>query len=236
MGPPAAGWPPAAPPDADGGIVDVVRCTGSPQAPGTLEDCAWLLLALVRLWEHQGSSYSTLEIPAAVSDLVRHIQVTFHRGPGTWYDAAAPVAGTGVRPRDPYDGATPAAVAVLAEALSMAGTVATSLDDADVRTVGARWSAEARRILDAHAGVVDRHLAQAGGWLCALECHLAGPVEATVAGATPEQVSALRAELGTSCLVLSVEQGARLLGGDGPTGAAVVQVCRAGVCGVPTAL
>ncbi|MGJ0182506.1 thioredoxin domain-containing protein [Corynebacterium glyciniphilum] len=229
-------WNHAVTTDAGGSIVDVVRCTGSPQAPGTLEDCAWLLLALVRLWEHQGSCSDTLEIPAAVSELVRHIQVTFHRGPGTWYDAAAPVAGTGVRPRDPYDGATPTAVAVLSEALSMAGTVATSLDDADVRAVGARWSAEARRILDAHVDVVDRHLAQAGGWLCALECHLAGPVQATVAGATPSQVSALRTRLGTSCLVLSVEQGARLLGTSDSAGAAVVQMCRAGVCGVPTAL
>ncbi|WP_291480097.1 DUF255 domain-containing protein [Corynebacterium sp.] len=230
----AALWDHAVTTDADGGVRDVVRCTGTPHAPGTLEDCAWLLLALVRLWEHRGSSYGGLDIPAAVSELVRHTQVSFHRGPGTWYDAAAPVAETGVRPRDPYDGATPAAVAVLAEALSMAGTVATSLDDPDVRAVGARWSAEARRILDAHTGVVDRHLAQAGGWLCALECHLAGPVQATVSAADPAQVTALRRQLGTSVLVLSAEQGARMLG-PVPDGAAV-QVCRAGVCGVPTAL
>ncbi|MEJ6548466.1 DUF255 domain-containing protein [Corynebacterium sp. USCH3] len=235
-------WGHAVTTDADGGIVEVVRCTGSPQAPGTLEDCAWLLLALVRLWEHRGETGETdetgggLDVPAAVSELVRHTQLTFHRGPGTWYDAATSVAGTGVRPRDPYDGATPSAVSVLAEALSMAGTLATSLDDADLRALGARWSAEARRILDAHTGVVDQHLAQAGGWLSALECHLAGPVQATVSGASAEQVSALRSTLGTSCLVLPVEQGARMLGtGDAP-GTAVVQVCRAGVCGVPTAL
>jgi uncharacterized protein YyaL (SSP411 family) len=236
-------WNHAVTVDDDGTVRCVVRCTGSPHAPGTLEDCAWLLLALVRLWEHRGDTHDSLDgldgldVPAAVSELVRHTQVTFHRAAGTWYDAATPVAGTGVRPRDPYDGATPTAVAVLAEALSMAGTLATSLDDADVRAVGARWSAEARRILDAHTGVVDQHLAQAGGWLCALECHLAGPVQATVSAATPAQVEALRAQLGTSCLVLPVEHGARLLGSpDAGEGQALVQVCRAGVCGVPTAL
>lgn len=226
--------------DGDSTVRGVLRCAGTPHAPGTLEDGAWLLLALVRLWEHQGPTYRGMDVAGSVSELIRHLQVTFHRGAGTWYDAATPVASTGVRPRDPYDGATPSAVAVLAEALSFAGALATAMDDADVRSMGSRWAAEARRILDAHRGVVEGHLAQAGGWLCALECHLAGPVQATVRGASGTQVAALRTRLGTSCLVLDVAHGARLVGGvpggesDGT--AAVAQVCRAGVCGLPEAL
>lgn len=237
-------WNHAVTTDDEGTVLDVHRCSGTPASPGTLEDGAWLLLALVRLWEHAGDSAHTpagdLDVVSAVSELVRHLQLTFHRGPGTWYDAAAPVAQTGVRPRDPYDGAVPAAVAVLAEALSYAGTLATSMDDADLRTVGGRWTAEARRILDAHTGVVENHLAQAGGWLCALETHLAGPVQATVRGATADDVAGLRASLGTSALILGTDHGARLIGetpgGPGAPDSPVVQVCRAGVCGLPQAL
>lgn len=228
--------------DASGGatVLEVLRCAGEPQAPGTLEDCAWLLMALVRLWEHHGPSYAGLDVPSAVSELVRYTQLAFHRGPGTWYDAPGEIAGTGVRPRDPYDGATPSAVAVLAEALSFAGTLATSLEDADIRTVGGRWSAEARRILDAHQGVVARHLGQAGGWLCALEVHFGGPVQATVRltdvpdSGRDAAARVVRRDVGTSGLVLSTHHGARLVG-SAPQGP-VVQVCRAGVCEVPRAL
>lgn len=220
-------WDYAVTTDDEGSVLGVVRCTGTPDAPASLEDCAWLLLALVRAWAAGGS------VASEVSELIRHIQVTFSRGQdatGTWYDSADSVAGTGVRPRDPYDGAVPAAVGVLAEALSYAGTLAGSMEDSDLRTMGGRWLAEARRILDAHQGVVERHLIQAGGWLSALEVHLAGPVQATVRDASDKQVRDLRRNLGTSALVLSTDNGARLMGQapDGP----VVQVCRAGVCGV----
>lgn len=240
--------------DEDGTVQQVLRCTGTPASPASLEDCAWLLLALTRAWER---GVETTTMAARVSELIRYIQVTFSASvsapdsgaEGVWFDAASQIAATGVRPRDPYDGATPAAVGVLAEALSYAGGIATAMDDADLRTVGGRWLAEARRILDAHAQVVEQHLVGAGGWLSALEVHLAGPVEATVQGASAEQIISLREELGTSALVLRTEDGARLMGqlpeeadgadsADGADGAvaAVKQVCRAGVCGVAEAL
>ena len=88
-------------------------------------------------------------------------------------DGAEAVAGTGVRPREPYDGATPAAMGVLAEALTYAGRLAQSQEDSDLHVLGDRWLVEARRILDAHGEAVERHLSAAGGWLCALEAHLA---------------------------------------------------------------
>lgn len=215
--------------DGEGTVLDVARCPG---APGTLEDCAWLLLALVRAWEHGE------DLVGEVSELVRYTQLAFSRERGTWYDGAAPVAGTGVRPREPYDGATPSAVGVLAEALTYAGSVAQSLADADLHVLGDRWLVEARRILDAHGEAVERHLSAAGGWLCALETHLSGPVTAVTRGASSVQIAALRARLGTSALVLRVEDGAGLIGAlpegadGGDADAALVQVCRAGVCGV----
>jgi uncharacterized protein YyaL (SSP411 family) len=207
----------------EGTVLDVTRCTG---APGTLEDCAWLLLATVRAWEHGE------DLVSEVSELVSYTQLVFSRDRGTWYDDAEAVAGTGVRPREPYDGATPAAVGVFAEALTYAGRLAQSAADPDLHELGNRWLVEARRILDAHAGTVERHLAGAGGWLCSLEAHLAGPVTAVTRGASTEQLVSLRADLGTSALILRVEDGAGIIGtlpdGDGP----VVQICRAGVCGV----
>jgi uncharacterized protein YyaL (SSP411 family) len=226
-------WDHAVLTDDDGTVLDVVRCTGEPASPGTLEDCAWLLLALVRAWEHGE------DLVREVSELVRYIQLVFSRGRGTWYDGAASVAGTGVRPREPYDGATPAPVAVLAEALSYAGALAGTSQDADLRTLGGRWGSEARRILDAHTTVVERHLGSAGGWLCALTAHLSGPVTATVRGASDAQIGELRADLGTSALIVRTEDGAGLVG-EIPGGSesaessesAVVQICRAGVCGV----
>ena len=224
-------WAHAVDRDEEGTVLAVRRCTGTPDAPAGLEDCAWLLLALVRAVEHTGAEHHL----ARISELVRHIQVTFATdAPGRWYDAATPVAATGVRPRDPYDGATPAAVGVLAEALSFAGGLATAMEDADIRTVGGRWRAEARRILDTHTEVVERHLVGAGGWLCALQSHLAGPVQATTREASDAQTAALRASLGTSALILRAEDGARLLGQtpDGP----VSQVCRDGVCQIAEAL
>jgi uncharacterized protein YyaL (SSP411 family) len=228
-------WDHAVLTDDDGTVLDVVRCTGEPASPGTLEDCAWLLLALVRAWEYGGDEGTALA--GQVSELIRYIQLVFSRAGGdhrgTWYDGADSVAGTGVRPREPYDGATPAAVGVLAEALSYAGALAGTAQDADLRTLGGRWSAEARRILDAHTAVIERHLPAAGGWLCALTAHLAGPVTATVRGASDVQINGLRAELGTSALIVRTEDGAELVG-ETPAGAdgAVVQICRAGVCGV----
>jgi uncharacterized protein YyaL (SSP411 family) len=221
--------------DDDGTVLDVVRCTGEPASPGTLEDCAWLLLALVRAWEFGGDEGAALA--GQVSELIRYIQLVFSRAGGdhrgTWYDGADSVAGTGVRPREPYDGATPAAVGVLAEALSYAGALAGTAQDADLRTLGGRWSAEARRILDAHTTVIERHLPAAGGWLCALTAHLAGPVTATVRGASDAQISELRADLGTSALIVRTEDGAELVGETpGDTAGAVVQICRAGVCEV----
>lgn len=239
-------WDHAVLTDDDGTVLDVVRCTGEPASPGTLEDCAWLLLALVRAWECGGDDGSddgredSTVLAGRVSELIRYIQLVFSRTGdghrGTWYDGADSVGGTGVRPREPYDGATPAAVGVLAEALSYAGARAGASGDADLRTLGGRWSAEARRILDAHTAVIERHLPSAGGWLCALTAHLAGPVTATVRGASDEQISELRAELGTSALIVRVEDGAELVG-EAPGGAesaesAVAQICRAGVCGV----
>jgi uncharacterized protein YyaL (SSP411 family) len=228
-------WDHAVLTDDDGTVLDVVRCTGEPASPGTLEDCAWLLLALVRAWECGRDEGAALA--GQVSELIRYIQLVFSRTGdghrGTWYDGADSVAGTGVRPREPYDGATPAAVGVLAEALSYAGALAGTAQDADLRTLGGRWSAEARRILDAHTTVIERHLPAAGGWLCALTAHLAGPVTATVRGASDVQISGLRADLGTSALIVRTEDGAELVGETpGDTAGAVVQICRAGVCEV----
>jgi uncharacterized protein YyaL (SSP411 family) len=234
-------WDHAVLTDDDGTVLDVVRCTGEPASPGTLEDCAWLLLALVRAWEHGGDGGDGGErggdLAGQVSELIRYIQLVFSRTGdghrGTWYDGADSVAGTGVRPREPYDGATPAAVGVLAEALSYAGALADTAQDADLHTLGGRWSAEARRILDAHTTVIERHLPAAGGWLCALTAHLAGPVTATVRGASDAQISELRADLGTSALIVRTEDGAELVGETpGDTAGAVVQICRAGVCEV----
>ncbi|AGP30756.1 thioredoxin domain-containing protein [Corynebacterium terpenotabidum] len=268
--------------DDDGTVLDVVRCPGTPESSGTLEDCAWLLLAMVRAAERGGAGQGVGRGGAGrgdsrggagrgdsrggagqgdghggqlldeISELVSYTQLVFGRERGTWYDGAAPVAGTGIRPRDPFDGATPSGVAVLAEALTYAGGLATSMADADVQALGNRWMVEARRILDAHAENVEQHLASAGGWLCALEAHLAGPVTAVTRHASEEQAAALRAELGTSTLLLRVEDGAGLIGSlpdgdsdgasgedgggasgeDGDGGAALVQICRAGVCGV----
>ncbi|WP_312799943.1 thioredoxin domain-containing protein [Corynebacterium variabile] len=211
--------------DDEGTVLDVTRCPG---APGTLEDCAWLLLAMVRAWEHGE------DLVSEVSELVSYTQLVFSRDRGTWYDGAEAVAGTGVRPREPYDGATPAAVGVLAEALTYAGRLAQSQEDTDLHVLGDRWLVEARRILDAHGEAVERHLSAAGGWLCALEAHLAGPVTAVTRGASDGQLAALRADLGTSALILRTEDGAGLIGAlsDGDGSAALVQICRAGVCGV----
>lgn len=211
--------------DDGGTVLDVTRCPG---APGTLEDCAWLLLAMVRAWEHGE------DLVSEVSELVSYTQLVFSRDRGTWYDGAEAVAGTGVRPREPYDGATPAAVGVLAEALTYAGRLAQSQEDTDLHVLGERWLVEARRILDAHGEAVERHLSAAGGWLCALEAHLAGPVTAVTRGASDGQLAALRADLGASALILRAEDGAGLIGAlpDGDRSSTLVQICRAGVCGV----
>jgi hypothetical protein len=156
-------------------------------------------------------------------DLAEHLLDTalehFGDGSGGYYDTADDAEALVRRPRDPTDGATPAGLSSLAQAL---------VTSAALTANPARREA-AERALGGVAPIVERQPRFAGWSAAAAEALAAGPLEVAVVG-SPELARIAR--LATSPGAVVVTGGDSPLLTDRPAGAAYV--CRGSVCDAPT--
>ena len=150
--------------------------------------------------------------------------------PGAWFDAQAS-DGLITRPRDPIDGATPSGVALLAEALLLASTLAP----------GDAWSRYAE-LADTTLGrgtlIIAKAPRSAGHWMAVAQARLAGPIQVAVAqtegtdGALAE--TARRVAPGGAVVVAGEKDSLPLLDGRGPVdGVDAAYICRGRTCDLP---
>lgn len=193
---------------------------------GSLADHAWTLLAVVRMHEVDAAG------GRAAASLVDAIRAGFAdaEAPGSWFDAVEDRADAALptRPRDVFDGATPAGASIAAEALAAASCI---LVDADL---AATCIGLAARTVSRHRRLFERAAPSAGQWLAAAEAVSAGPVAVTVAGPAGAARDALLAAalgaVGAGGLVLEAGEAA----GAGATGGvASAVICAGGVCTPP---
>jgi uncharacterized protein YyaL (SSP411 family) len=143
----------------------------------------------------------------------------FADGSGGYYDTADDADQLVRRPRDPTDGATPAGLSSLAQALVTSAALTANRDRREA----------AERALGGVAPIVERQPRFAGWSAAAAEALAAGPLEVAVVGA-PDLARIAR--LTTSPGAVVVTGGDSPLLADRPTGAAYI--CRESVCDAPT--
>jgi uncharacterized protein len=143
----------------------------------------------------------------------------FADGSGGYYDTADDAEQLVRRPRDPTDGATPAGLSSLAQALVTSAALTANNDRREA----------AERALGGVAPIVERQPRFAGWSAAAAEALAAGPLEVAVVGA-PELARIAR--LTTSPGAVVVTDGDSPLLADRPAGAAYI--CRGSVCDAPT--
>jgi uncharacterized protein YyaL (SSP411 family) len=143
----------------------------------------------------------------------------FADGSGGFYDTADDAEQLVRRPRDPTDGATPAGLSSLAQALVTSAALTANRERREA----------AERALGGVAPIVERQPRFAGWSAAAAEALAAGPLEVAVVGA-PELARIAR--LTTSPGAVVVTGGDSPLLADRPAGAAYI--CRGSVCDAPT--
>jgi uncharacterized protein YyaL (SSP411 family) len=143
----------------------------------------------------------------------------FGDGSGGFYDTADDAETLVRRPRDPTDGATPAGLSSLAQALVTSAALTANPDRREA----------AERALGGVAPIVEQQPRFAGWSAAAAEALAAGPLEVAVVG-SPELARIAR--LVTSPGAVVVTGGDSPLLADRPAGAAYI--CRESVCDAPT--
>jgi hypothetical protein len=180
-------------------------------------DYAWLVDCFTRLGELTGIARYTEEALAAADELIR----LFSAPDGGWYTTGNDAEALVVRPRQTYDGVTPAAgsVAALALARLAAASGKTSLASRAQHSVAAAGSA-----------LRDAPLACAQLLEAAVFCEL-GPVEVVIVGDQPELVAAASSGYAPErVLVWGASPPRPLVAGRELAGA---YVCRRGACLAP---
>lgn len=204
-------------------------------APGILEDYAWLTTGLLALHQATGS-VMWLERGLRLLDAA----ITHFADPdasGSWFDTADDAETLVARPRDPIDGATPAGVSALAEALLTASAVA------DPARAG-RYRELADHTLARGAVVLARVPRSAGQWLTVAEAALQGPLQ--IAVAVPSGADSARSRAGEllvaahahapggTVIVAGEPDAVPLLAERRPVdGGPAAYVCRGSVCDLP---
>ncbi|MDQ3556697.1 MAG: thioredoxin domain-containing protein [Gemmatimonadota bacterium] len=142
---------------------------GRAKIPAFLEDHALLADALVAVWEATGDVRWVREA-AALADAM--LEGFWDDGEGVFYDTAVDAEPLVVRPRDPFDNATPsgnsAAVRALQRLAALRGEP--------------RYARVATRVLESMGEMVQQMPAGFGELLAALDFHLATPQEVAIVG------------------------------------------------------
>jgi uncharacterized protein YyaL (SSP411 family) len=182
---------------------------------GVLEDYGDVAEGLLTLHQVTGER-RWLDLAEQVLDVaLEH----FSDGSGGFYDTADDAEQLVRRPRDPTDGATPAGLSSLAQALVTSAALTANRDRREA----------AERALGGVAPIVERQPRFAGWSAAAAEALAAGPLEVAVVEA-PELARIAR--LTTSPGAVVVTEGDSPLLADRPAGAAYI--CRESVCDAPT--
>ncbi|MQY28500.1 hypothetical protein NRB56_40840 [Nocardia sp. RB56] len=199
-------------------------------APGVLEDYAWLVTGLLALYQATGDPQwlapAERLLDAAIELFADSAQS------GSWFDTAVDAESLVTRPRDPFDGATPAGASALAEAL-LTASVLTGAERAG------RYRALADATLTRGAIVLARAARSGGHWLAVAEAALAGPIQ--VAVALPDDAEAVelltaarRFAPGGSAVLAGQENSSPLLIDRPPVaGRSAAYVCHGTVCDLP---
>ncbi|CAM2813070.1 thioredoxin domain-containing protein [Skermania piniformis] len=194
-------------------------------APGVLADYASMVVGLAGLHQATGE----LEWLDAAQDLLDVATTCFAAAdePGAWFDSADDADILIVRPRNPIDGATPAGVSLLVEALQ---TVA-GLSGPE-RAV--RYTELAAETWARAAVVLARAPRSAGHWLAVSEAAVR-PWQVAVSGADPELLAVARRLAPGGALIVGAEPNAVPLLVDRPRQAdrSAAYVCRGTVCDRP---
>ncbi|WP_019929381.1 thioredoxin domain-containing protein [Nocardia sp. BMG111209] len=200
-------------------------------APGVLEDYAWLTTGLLALYQATGDPQwlgpAERLLDAAIDLFADSAQS------GSWFDTAADAESLVTRPRDPFDGATPAGASALAEAL-LTASVLTGPERAG------RYRVLADATLARGAIVLARAPRSGGHWLAVAEAALAGPIQVAVALPADADASELLTAArqfapGGSAVLAGSENSSPLLVDRPPvTGRPAAYVCHGTVCDLPT--
>ncbi|HUZ21010.1 MAG TPA: thioredoxin domain-containing protein [Acidimicrobiales bacterium] len=180
-------------------------------------DYAWLVDCFTRLGESTGERRWTAEAVAAADGLV----ALFSAEDGGWYSTGSDAERLVVRPRDTYDGVTPAAGSVAASALARLG----ALVGDEALAERARRSVAAAGAALVSSPIAFPHLVGAAVLLDE------GPLEIVVAGDRPDLVAAARSRfLPDAVLAWGEPTPSPLWEGRDDDRA---YVCRAGTCLAP---
>jgi uncharacterized protein YyaL (SSP411 family) len=195
-------------------------------SPAILEDYGALATGLLTLHQITGEASWLM----AATDILDTALAQFAdpESPGRWFDTAADAERLVLRPADPVDGATPSGAALITEALSTAGQLASD---------GERYRQAAERGLAAHTVLIARAPRGASHWLAVAEAAVRGPLQIAVAcdPRASELLAAARALApGGAIVVGGAPDSSELLAGRGRVdGADAAYVCRGPVCDLP---
>jgi len=199
-----------------------------------LEDHALLADALTALYEATGNPRWIREARALTDRMLEHF---WEEGEGLFYDTASHAESLVVRPRDPFDSATPSGTSAATRALLRLGSL----------TGEPRYPRVAARVLEGMGELMTRIPAGFGNLLCALDFHLATPREVAIVGRPEETdtqalLDVLRQEYHPNTVVAlrdpeqsgEVESLVPLLQGRGQIGGrATAYVCERYACQMP---
>ncbi|WP_416276959.1 thioredoxin domain-containing protein [Nocardia sp. alder85J] len=199
-------------------------------APGVLEDYAWLVTGLLAVYQATGDA-QWLGPAEGLLDAAIELFADPEQA-GSWFDTAADAETLVTRPRDPFDGATPAGASALAEAL-LTASVLTGSERAG------RYRGLADATLARGAVVLARAPRSGGHWLAVAEAALTGPIQVAVslpadADAAELLTAARRFAPGGAAVLAGPENSSPLLIDRPPvTGRPAAYVCHGTVCDLP---
>ena len=199
-------------------------------ATAVLEDYAWLASGLLALHQATGGAEWLAQAQALLDTAIAHFADP--AAEGSWYDTADDAETLVSRPRDPFDGATPAGASAITEALQTAAGLS---EPAAAARYGDLAAAGFRRA----TVVLAKAPRSAGHWLAVAEAAVRGPIQ--VAVSTPpdsgaaDLVRAARAAAPGGAVVVAGAADSTPLLADRPLvdGRAAAYVCRGFVCDRP---
>ena len=201
-------------------------------ATAVLEDYAWLASGLLALHQVTGETEWLAKAQVLLDTAIAHFADPAVEG--GWYDTADDAESLVSRPRDPFDGATPAGASAMTEALQTAAGLSEP-------AAAARYADLAAAGLRRAAVVLAKAPRSAGHWLAVAEAAVRGPIQ--VAVSTPpdsgpgdsDLVHAARAAAPGGAVVVAGAADSTPLLADRPLvdGRAAAYVCRGFVCDRP---
>lgn len=198
------------------------------EAAGVLDDHAALATALLTLHQVTGDLDWLTHAQQLVDLALDHFADPDE--PGCWFDTADDAETLITRPRDPFDGATPAGASTTAEALLLASALSVP-DRAD------RYGAAAAATLDRGVPLLQRAARSVGHWLAVAEAAVRGPVQVAVAtdGGDSDLLDAARRHAAGGMVVVGGTPDSTPLLADRPRvdGSDAAYVCRGFVCDRP---